>query len=197
MIKEKGKIFKNLLLAWAFIKCVWSRHSALLTDLGMLSIMFSSFLVTSKKKNEKKKKFAVTQSNSKVDFIWPYSKINLSRTNSIFLPSDCFSYSSSSSSLSPRTALIFVHAVPRHCPHAGEQSSPCLRKLHLAEAQSVAQLQRTILSKDSGAAGRSVVTWITWLPLSFQPLSSNCIPLPRNCHCLTCRKAVVSGCCGC
>ena len=53
------------------------------------------------------------------------------------------------------------------------------------------------MSKDSGAAGRSVVTAITWLPLSFQPLSSNCIPLPRHCHCLTCRKAVVSGCCGC
>ena len=90
-----------------------------------------------------------------------------------------------------------MRAVPRHCPHAGEQSSPCLRQLHLAEAQSVAQLQRIILSKDSGAAGRSVVTANTWLPLSFQPLSSNCIPLPRHCHCLTCRKAVVSGCCGC
>ena len=152
-----------------------------------LSIIFSSFLVTSKKN---RKKISVTRSNSKVDLIWPYSKINLPRTNSIFLPRDCFSYSSSSSSLSSRTALIFVHAVPRHCPHAGEQSSPCLRQLHLAEAQSVAQLQRIILSKDSGAAGRSVFTGITWLPLSFQPKSSNCIPSPRHCHCLTSRKTL-------
>ena len=156
--------------------------------MGQLSIIFSSFLVTSKKK--KRKKISVTRSNSKVDLIWPYSKINLPRTNSIFLPRDCFSYSSSSSSLSSRTALIFVHTVPRHCPHAGEQSSPCLRQLHLAEAQSVAQLQRIILRKDSGAAGRSVFTGITWLPLSFQPKSSNCIPSPRHCHCLTSRKTL-------
>ena len=83
-----------------------------------------------------------------------------------------------------------MHAVPRHCPHAGEQYSPCLRQLHLAEAQSVAQLQRIILSKDSGAAGRSVFTGITWLPLSFQLQSSNCTPSPRHCHCLTCRKTL-------
>ena len=77
MTKEKGKIYQNLLLALAFIKCVWSPHSDLQTDLGMLSIMFSSFLVTSKKNEKKKNKFAVTQSNSKVDLFWPYSKINL------------------------------------------------------------------------------------------------------------------------
>lgn len=43
-----------------------------------------------------------------------------------------------------------MHAVPRHCPYAEEQSNPCLRQLHLAEAQPVAQLQRIILSKDTG-----------------------------------------------
>ena len=116
--------------------------------------------------------------------IWPCNKINLARNNSIFLLSECFSYSSSSSSLSPITALIFVHAVLRHCPYAEEQFNPCLRQLHLAEAQPVAQLQRIILSK------WSLVTGITWLPLSFQPQSSNCIPSLRHCHCSTCKKTL-------
>ena len=74
------------------------------------------FFISCHLQKKKRKKIAVIQSSSNVDLIWPYSKINLARTNSIFLPRDCFSYSSSSLSLSPRTALILVHATPRHCP---------------------------------------------------------------------------------
>ena len=55
---------------------------------GQLSTLFSSFLVTTKKKKGKNNKFAVTQSTSKVDLTRPYrpySKLHpLTKTLSLF-----------------------------------------------------------------------------------------------------------------
>jgi len=47
--------------------------------------------------------------------------------------------------------------VPRHSPQATEHSSPVFLHVHLRELQSVLQLERTIFSRDSGAAGKSIV----------------------------------------
>ena len=63
----------------------------------------------------------------------------------------------------------FVHAVPPHWSHAGENSSPCLRQVHLALAQSDEQLHLIICRSDSDAAGRSVIRGSTWPSVTFHP----------------------------
>ena len=62
-----------------------------------------------------------------------------------------------SSMSSSSTADELLQLVPRHSPQATEHSSPIFLHVHLRELQSVLQLQRTIFSRDSGAAGKSVV----------------------------------------
>ena len=47
----------------------------------------------------------------------------------------------------------FVHAVPLHWPHVGEHSSPCLRQVHVALAQSDEQLQLIICRSDPLTGG--------------------------------------------
>ena len=62
-----------------------------------------------------------------------------------------------SSMSSSSTADELLQLVPRHSPQATEHSSPIFLHVHLRELQTVLQLQRTIFSRDFGAAGKSVV----------------------------------------
>ena len=64
---------------------------------------------------------------------------------------------SSSSSSSTMKLPAFEQADPWQCPQATEHFIPCLMQLHLAFWQLVRQLHRMILSKSSGAGGKSVI----------------------------------------
>jgi len=64
---------------------------------------------------------------------------------------------SMSSMSSSSTADELLQLVPRHSSQATEHSSPIFLHVHLRQLQSISQLQWTIFSSDSGAAGKSVV----------------------------------------
>ena len=76
---------------------------------------------------------------------------------------------SSSSRITPST---LVQAVPLQLPHAGEHFTLYFLHVHLIVLQSVWQLHLIILSRSSGAGGKSVNNGIRVPSHSFHPHSS-------------------------
>ena len=106
--------------------------------------------------------FILEETSSIVFFIWLYTGSCSSPCNSLVvlkLSEVLFSIrnQSVSSMSSSSTADELLQLVPRHSPQATEHSSSIFLHVHLRDLQSLLQLQRTILIRASGAAGKSIV----------------------------------------